>query len=94
MYTVGLGLVRPPLSDGRGQVLERVDGALPVDASIGDGDTLLQAARALRWDLLVALVDVGLNHDTDDAGLAVANLVGNVLCYEGLVAVVLVRVTY
>lgn len=93
MYTVRLGLVRSPLSDSRRKVLKSVDGALPINASIGDGDTLLQAARALRRDLLVAFVDVGLNHDTNDAGLAVADLVSNVLGYEGLVAVVLVRVT-
>jgi hypothetical protein len=93
VYTVGLGLVRPPLGDGRRKVLESVDSTLPVNASIRNGDTLLQAAGALRWDLLVALVDVGLDHDTDDASLAVADLVGNVLGYEGLVAVVLVRVT-
>ncbi len=93
MYTVGLALVRPPLGDSRRKVFESVDGGLPVDASIGDGDALLQTARALRWDLLVALIDVGLNHDTDYASLAVADLVGNVLGYEGLVAVVLVGVT-
>ena len=94
MYTVRLGLVRSPLSDSRRKVLKSVDGALPINASIGDGDTLLQAARALRRDLLVAFVDVGLNHDTDDAGLAVADLVSNVLGYEGLVAVVLVGVAW
>ena len=93
MYTVRLGLVRSPLSDSRRKVLKSVDGALPINASIGDGDTLLQTARSLRGDLLVALVDVGFDHDTNNAGLTVADLVGNVLGYEGLVAVVLVRVT-
>ena len=90
--TVGLALVCPPLSDSRCKVLESVDGAIPVNASICDGDTLLQTARSLRWDLLVALVDVGFDHDTNNAGLTVADLIGNVLGYEGLVAVVLVGV--
>ena len=42
--------------------------------------------------LLVALVDIGLDHDGDDAGLALAQLVGNDLCDLGLVAVVFVGV--
>jgi hypothetical protein len=94
VYTVGRALVRPPLGDSRREVLESVNGALPVDASVGDGDTLFQTTRALGWDLLIALVDVGFDHDTNDASLAVADLVGNVLGYEGLVAVVLVGVAY
>lgn len=68
-HAVGLEL-RPPLADGAGQVLEDGDGGVPVDASVGDGDALLQAAGALRWDLLVALVNVGLDHDTNDGVLA------------------------
>lgn len=94
MCTVGLALVCPPLGDSSRKALKSVDGAVPVDTSVCDGDTLLQTARSLRWDLLVAFVDVGFDHDTNNAGLTVADLVGDVLGYEGLVAVVLVGVTY
>ena len=90
--TVGLALVRPALCNSGSEVLEHVDCGFPVNARIGDGDALLKAAGTLRWDLLVALVDVGLDHDTDNASLAVANLVRDFLCDLGLIAVVLVGV--
>lgn len=82
----------PPLRNSRSKVLENSDGALPVDARIGDRDALLEPAGALGGDLLVALVDVGLDHDGDDAGFAIADLVGDDLCDLGLVAVVFVGV--
>jgi hypothetical protein len=90
---VGGGLVLPTLGNGCSEVLEHSLGRLPVYAGVGDGDTLLQAAGSLWRYLLVALVDVGLDHDADDAGLATADLVGNVLGYLGLVSVILARVT-
>lgn len=85
-----IGLVCPSLRDSSSKVLKRLNSGIPIDASISDGDALLKTARALGWNLLVTLVDVGLNHDTDNASLAVADLVSNVLCYKGLVAVILV----
>jgi hypothetical protein len=91
---VGLALLRPPLRDRRSKILKHGNSALPVDASIGDGDTLLEAAGTLRRDLLVALVDVGLDHDAADAGFAVTDLVGDVFRYDGLVAVVFAGVAY
>lgn len=76
--------------DGLGKVLQCRDGGLPVDARVGDGNTLLQAGWTLGWDLLVALVDVGLDHHTDDGLLAGTELVANYLRDLWLVAVVLV----
>jgi hypothetical protein len=92
--TVGLALVRPALCNSGSKVLEHAHGGVPVNARIGDRDALLEAAGALRGDLLVALVDVGLDHDTNDAGLAVADLVCDVLGDLGLVAVVLARIAW
>ena len=93
MDTVGSGgSLLPALLDGRSEVLEDADCAFPVNASVSDGDTLLEGSRTLGRDLLVALVDVGLDHDTDNASLAVADLVSNVAGDNGLVAVVLARV--
>lgn len=65
---------------------------MPVDASIGDGDTVLEALLALSGDVLPALVDVGLDHDTNDGVLAVPELLANILADKGLVLVVLARV--
>ena len=92
MNAIGLALIRPALRHSSSKVLKHANRGVPVNASIGDGHALLQAAGALRRHLLVALIDVGLDHDTDDAGLAVADLVGNVLGDLGLVAVVFVGV--
>ena len=81
------------LTDSLSQVLESRNGRLPVDAGIGDGDALLEAGWTLGWDLLVTLVDVGLDHDTDDGLLAGAKLVADSLGNGWLVAVVLVGVS-
>lgn len=94
VHAVGLGLVCSALCNSGGKVLQRGYRGFPVNASIRDGHALLQASGALLGHLLVALVDVGLDHDADDARLASANLIGHVLGDLGLVAVVLVGVAY
>jgi hypothetical protein len=59
VHTISLlGVLCSSLRNGSGKVLEHGDGAVPVDASVGDGHALLESAGALGWDLLVALVDV------------------------------------
>lgn len=93
MSTIGLGRLDSPTSpDGFSQVLKNVDGHLPADTGIGDTDTLLQTGRTLRGHLLVTLVDVGLDHDTDNGVFTLAHLLGQLLSDKGLVAVVLVGV--
>jgi hypothetical protein len=61
-------------SDGLGEVLEDVDGCLPADAGIGDTDTSLEAGGTLGRDLLGTLVEVRLDHDTNNTLLAGAKL--------------------
>ena len=93
LIAVGLlALELSPCPDSIGELLKGVHGSVPVDASIGDGDTPLKAGRALLGDLLVARAQVALNHDTDNAVLALADLVADDLGNLGLVVVVLVRV--
>ena len=60
----------PPLSDGVRQLLENFDGVFPANTRVRDADPLLQASRALGRHFLGAFVDIGLDHDADDAGLA------------------------
>lgn len=81
------------LADSLSQVLESGNGRIPVDAGIGDGHALPEAGWTLGWDLLVALIDVGLDHDTDDRLLAGAELVADSLGDGWLVSVVLVGVS-
>jgi len=82
-------LLRPPFPDGSGQVLEHIDRGVPVNARVGDGDTSLQSRRTFGGYFLVALVKVGLDHDTDDAVLALTKLVRNDLGDLRLISVVL-----
>ena len=79
--------------DGCRELLKGRHRRLPVDASVSDADTLLETRRALGWDLLVAFVDVGLDHDANDGLFALANLLSDHSGHLGLVAMVLVRVS-
>lgn len=80
------------IPDSSSKVLKNGDGVVPVNASISDADTLLQGGWAFGRYLLVALIDVGLNHDANDGSLALAELISNDLSNLGLVAVVLIGV--
>lgn len=76
-----------------GKILKHRHRGFPVDAGVGDADALLQAAGAFRRHFLVAFVDIGFDHDTDNAIFAIPDLLGNGLSDLGLVAVILVRVS-
>jgi len=77
-------------SDSIRKLLEDFDGRFPVDTSISDANTLLETGWTLGRDLLVAFVDVGLDHDTDDGFFTSTELVTDNLSYLGLISVVLV----
>jgi hypothetical protein len=89
---VGSRVKLPSRPDSFGQIFESADGRLPVDTCVRDGDTLLESCWTLSRNLLVALIDVGLDHDTDDGLLAGAELITNGLCDAWLVAMILVGV--
>ena len=72
------------------KLLEDFDGRLPVDTSISNADTLLESGRSLCGYFLVAFVDVGLDHDTDDGFFTRTELITNDLGYLGLVSMVFV----
>ena len=94
MSTIGFGRLDSPASpDGLSQVLKGIDGVLPADTGVGDTDTLLETGRTLRGHLLVTLVDVGLDHDTDNGVLTLTHLLGQLLSDKRLVAMVLVGVS-
>lgn len=85
-------ILLPSGAHGRCEVFENGDGVLPVDAGISDTDTLLQRRGAFLRDLLVAFVDVGLNHDANDGALSLAELLSDYGSDLGLVLVVLLGV--
>ena len=93
LVAVGLlALDLSPCPDSLSELLKSVHSGVPVNASVSDGDTPLEAGRALLRDLLVASTQVALDHDTDDAVLTLADLVADDLGNLGLVVVVLERV--
>lgn len=67
----------PPVPHSSGKVVEDSHGSFPVDTGISDADTFFQGRGPLSWHLLVALVNVGLDHDAHDGGLAIPELVGD-----------------
>lgn len=75
------------------QILQGINSHLPVDAGVSDTDTLKQVGGSLWGNLLVTLVDVGLDHNTDDTRLTLAQLVRDLLSNKGLVEVVLLGVS-
>jgi hypothetical protein len=80
------------ISDCRSKVFQDLDGGFPVDARISDTDSFLKSGWSLGWDLLVAFINIGFDHDTDDGGLACAKLFCDDCCYFRLVSVVFVGV--
>lgn len=94
LHAISFALLGSPFSNGQSKVLEYGYGALEINAGIGDRHTTLETTRTLWWYLLVALVDVGLDHHANNAGLTFADLSGNVLGDEWLVSVVLIGVSY
>ena len=84
-----------PCSHGICKLLEHLDCAVPIHAGVCNTHTFLQGSQPTpigSWSLLVALVDVALDHDANDAVLAVAQLVADDLSHFRLVLVVLLRV--
>lgn len=58
------------LLDTLRKLTEYLFGGLPIDASIRNTDTLLQTRLAFGRNVLSALAQVALNHDTNDTLLA------------------------
>lgn len=75
------------------QPVKHADSGLPVNASVGDRDTVLEARRTLGGDVLPARVDVRLDHHTRDGTIASLELLADVVGHLGLVIVILLRVT-
>lgn len=77
-----------------GQLLEDLNSAFPVDASVGNTNALFEARGPLCWYLLVSFVDVRFDHHADYGLLTFAKLIAYHLRNFGLVTVVLIRVAY
>lgn len=86
-----------PGTDSISELLENLDRSIPVYAGVCDADAFLERGQPTCicwWWLLVAFVDVGLDHDADDTVFALAELVTDGLGDFWLVAVVLQGVAY
>ena len=67
-----------------GEGLEGSHGGIPVDTSIGDGNTVLELIRLPLHQILAPLVDVGLYHAPEDGLVSCSQLVGDILGNDGL----------
>jgi hypothetical protein len=81
------------IANRRSELFQHSHGGFPAYTGVRYADALDQTAWSLRWYFLVSLVDIRFNHDTDDAILSSSYLVGDCLCYLGLIAVVFVGVS-
>ena len=74
--------------------IERRDGLLPRETRVRDRHSVLESTRSVRSDRLLALLEVGLDHDTHDlvGGRSGRELGGDVLGDDDLVLVLLGRV--
>lgn len=84
----------PPRAHRVRQSFQHVDRGVPSDARIRDADALFEARGAFGRHFLAAFVQVGFDHDADDAGFAGADLGGDGLGDEGLVAVIFLGVAW
>jgi hypothetical protein len=73
--------------------LKHLDSARPIDACVGDADAMFELGRTGWGHVLATLIDVRLDHHTSDVPLSRGELLTDVGDDEGLVAVVLGRVT-
>lgn len=85
---------RPPHPHSFSQLLKHLNRGIPVNTRVRNGYSALQACRPLGRHLLVALMQMRLDHDTDDPVLTFAELIANGLRDFGLVFVVLLRVAW
>lgn len=71
------------------ELLEDVDSRIPIDAGVCNADSLFKHCWTFGRNFLIAFMNIGLDHDTDDGCLAFSKLVANGLSNLWLVSVVL-----
>ena len=82
----------PAFPHGSGKIVENADGIVPADAGVRDADAVSERRFTLGWDFLTTFVDVALDHEAHDGGLAGCDLVGDDAGDFGLIGVFLLRV--
>ena len=71
------------------ELLEDSNSRIPVDAGVCDADSLFEHCWTFGRNFLIAFMDIGLDHDTDNGCLAFSELITNRLSNFWLVPVVL-----
>jgi hypothetical protein len=71
------------------QLIQHLDGGLPVNTGISDTDTVLEPRGSIFRNVLPAGVDVGFDHDTGDRAVTGNQLLANRVYDLWLVVVVL-----
>lgn len=65
-----------------------------MNTSVCDADALLQSTWTFCWDLLIAFVDVGFDHDANNACLTGTDLFREGCSDLGLITVIFIRVAF
>src|SRR5262249_35710600 len=86
------GLSLSSLPHRTSKIFQHLNSSVPADTRVGNTDALLQPAWSLRWNLLVAFVDVALNHHTHNTIITIFNLFSNRGSNFRLVPMVLLRI--
>src|SRR5690606_80451 len=82
---------RPSLADGAGEFFDHRDGGVPADAAVGDADAVDELV-ALGDELLGTFLEVALDHDRAEGGVASGDLGGEIGADPGLFVKVLFAV--
>src|SRR6266536_2790185 len=90
LLAVEPGLLHAPAAHGGGEGLEDADRVLPTDAAVGDA--LAVGELLARHEVLTARHEVALDHDSEDALVAPADLLADVLADGDLVLRLLLAV--
>mmetsp|Transcript_14531 Transcript_14531/g.29380 ORF Transcript_14531/g.29380 Transcript_14531/m.29380 type:complete len:377 (+) Transcript_14531:256-1386(+) len=87
-------ILRPSRANRSRELAEAFLGCLEVHAGVSDADAVLESfdVSNTRLELLVARLDVALDHDTHEAVLAVLKLLADRLANRRLILVILARV--
>lgn len=83
-----------PRSNRISKLLEDHHCCVPIDAGVRDANALFECLRSFGWNRLLSLVQIGLDHHTNNGSLTSSQLVADCLCNFRLVTVIFVRISY
>src|SRR5579871_2674822 len=75
-----------------GKILQHLNSSIPVDTRVSNTNAFLQPTWSFRWYLLIAFIDMTLDHHTHNTFITISNLFSNRSSNLWLVPMVLLRI--